>query len=57
MGDAARGSAGFCSGELEWKAVAMLATNSETGTEEVSKVAAATIMRWSRLGQAQLAGV
>ena len=46
-GDAVQGSAGSCSGELEWKAVAMLATNSETGTEEVSGVAAATIMRWS----------
>ena len=35
-GDAVRGSAGSCSGKLEWKAVAMLATNSEMGTEEVS---------------------
>ena len=56
-GDVARGSAGSCLGKLEWKAVTMLATNSEMGTEEVSRVVAVTIMCWSRLGWAQLAGV
>ena len=46
-GDVMRGSAGSCLGKLEWKAVTMLATNSEMGTEEVSRVVAVTIMCWS----------
>ena len=56
-GDVAQGCAGSCLGELEWKAVAMLVMNSETGTQEVSGVVAVTIMHWSWLGWAQLAGV
>jgi hypothetical protein len=48
---AARGITGrSCSGELELKAVAMLATNSDTGTADVRGVAAVARMRCKRFG-------
>jgi hypothetical protein len=42
---------GSCPGELELKAVAMLATNSDTGTADVRGVAAVARMRCKRFGR------